>query len=66
MLFRQTSAIHSDFRMRTRDGGLDLTDGLQIHLLELPKYVIPSDNGVITDPIEAWLYFFRRASGMTS
>ena len=52
--------------MRSSDGSLDLTDGLQIHLLELPKYPIPSDNRVITDPVEAWLYFFRRAHEMTA
>lgn len=46
--------IHGNFRLRNRDGNLDLTDGLQIHLLELPKYVVPSDNRVITDPVEAW------------
>ena len=28
--------------------------------------MVPDDNGVITDPIEAWLYFFRRANEMTT
>ena len=66
IMFGNSSQIHSDFRLRSRGGDLELTDGLQIHLLELPKYVIPSDNGVISDPIEAWLYFFRRAHEMTT
>lgn len=66
VLFRQPSRIHNDFRLCNRADSLDLTDGLQIHHLELPKYSIPSDNRVITDPIEAWLYFFRRASEMTT
>ncbi len=65
VLFRQSARIHSDFRLRSRDGSLDLTDSLQIHLLELPKYPIPSDNRVISDPVEAWMYFFRRAAEMT-
>jgi len=47
------------------DSGLLLTDCLQIHLFELPKYVPPSDNRVISDPIEQWLNFFRRAERST-
>jgi hypothetical protein len=43
-----------------------LTDCLQIHLFELPKYVPPSDNRVISDPVEQWLYFFRRAEESTA
>ena len=66
ILFHQTQETRSDFRLRNRSGELDLTDGLQIHLLELPKYTPPSDNRVISDPIEAWLYFFRRADKMTT
>jgi len=66
VMFGQSSQIHSDFRLRSRDGALNLTDGLQIHLLELPKYTVPSDNRVITDPVEAWLYFFRQADEMTT
>ncbi|MGB7328417.1 MAG: Rpn family recombination-promoting nuclease/putative transposase [Rubripirellula sp.] len=66
IMFRESMQTHSDFRLRSRDGALDLTDGLQIHLLELPKYTVPSDNRVVTDPVEAWLYFFRRANEMTT
>ena len=32
----------------------------------MPKYTVPSDNEVITDPVEAWLYFFRQAEQMTT
>ena len=66
IMFRASPQIHSDFRLRSQDGRLDLTDGLQIHLLELPKYAVPSDNRVISDPVEAWLYFFRQADEMTT
>ena len=66
ILLRQTPHIHSEFRMRSGDGSLELTDGLQIHLLELPKYTPPSDNRTIVDPVEAWMYFFRRADEMTT
>jgi hypothetical protein len=48
------------------ESGLLLTDCLQIHLFELPKYVPPSDNRVISDPIEQWLYFFSRAEESTA
>ena len=58
--FRSEPALHHSFQLRT-DAGLVLTDCLQIHLFELPKYVPPSDNEVITDPVEQWLYFFCRA-----
>ena len=50
VMFRAAAQIHSDFRLRSRDGQLDLTDGLQIHLLELPKYAVPSDK-VESSPI---------------
>jgi len=66
ILFRQSDQIHSDFRLRSRDGQLRLSDGLQIHLLELPKYEVPSDNRLITDPVEAWLYLFRRGREMSA
>ena len=67
ILFREVPDLHLDFRLRTR-GGLDLTDCLQIHLLELPKYAPPGDNrqARITDPLEEWAYFFRRAGESTA
>ena len=54
-----------DFRLQNAKNRLVLTDCLQIHLLELPKYVIPSDNEVIEDPVEQWAFFFRRAMHST-
>ena len=64
IMFSALPEIHSDFRLRSRNGIADLTDGLQIHLLELPKYSPPNDDRAITDPVESWLYFFRCASEM--
>ena len=64
ILLPDSVAIHSDFRLRSVESVL--TDHLQIHLLELPKYQLPSDNGKITDPIEAWVYFLRRAQYLTA
>jgi len=63
--FRGTEALHHRFQLRT-EAGLLLTDCLRIHLLELPKYVSPSDHRVIGDPVEQWLYFFCRADESTA
>ena len=63
--FRNEEALHHTFQLRS-EGGLLLTDCLRIHLFELPKYVPPSDNQVIDDPAEQWLYFFCRADESTA
>lgn len=63
--FRNEEALHHTFQLRS-EGGLLLTDCLRIHLFELPKYVPPSDNRVIDDPAEQWLYFFCRADESTA
>jgi predicted transposase/invertase (TIGR01784 family) len=64
-MFPQVPNLHLDFRMRSEDPPLKLGDSLQLHLLELPKYTAPSDNGSITDPIEQWAYFFQEAAHST-
>jgi hypothetical protein len=58
----QLAEYHSEFRLRTRSG-LELTNCLEIHLLELPKYSPLDDNELIADPRDQWMYFFRRANG---
>ncbi len=65
VLFRQVADLHLDFRLLNQKNGLLFTDCLQIHVLQLPKYMPPTDNQVITDPIEQWAFFFRRASELT-
>ena len=60
----QLAEYHSEFRLRTRSG-LELTNCLEIHLLELPKYSPVDDNESIADPRDQWMYFFRRAEGST-
>lgn len=64
ILFHELPDLHLDFRLRTQ-AGVGLTDCLQVHLLELPKYAPPSHNAVITEPLAKWAYFFRRASEST-
>ncbi len=63
--FQNENALQHDFQLRT-EGGLLLTDCLRIQLFELPKYVPPSDNRLIDDPVEQWLYFFCRAGKSTA
>lgn len=65
ILFGDLDSYHSQFRLRTREG-LELTNCLEIHLLELPKYACLDDNGIIEDPCEQWMCFFRRAKGSTA
>jgi len=62
--FSQLAEYHSEFRLRTRSG-LELTNCLETHLLELPKYSPVDDNEAIADPRDQWMYFFRRAEGST-
>jgi predicted transposase/invertase (TIGR01784 family) len=62
--FSQLAEYHSEFRLRNRSG-LELTNCLEIHLLELPKYAPLDDNVQIADPRDQWMYFFRRAEGST-
>ena len=66
ILFPRIKEVLSDFRLLNAQSGQVFSDHLQIHLIELPKYRLPSDNEAagdwrITDPIEQWCYFFRSA-----
>ena len=60
--FSQLAEYHNEFRLRTRSG-LELTNCLEIHLLELPKYAPLDDNAPIADPRDQWMFFFRQANG---
>lgn len=65
IMFQHETALQHAFELRTANG-LSLTDCLQVHVFELPKYVIPSHNQPITDPVEQWLFFFRQAARCTA
>ncbi|TWU00946.1 Rpn family recombination-promoting nuclease/putative transposase [Stieleria varia] len=65
ILFQEVPDLHLDFRLRSQSPALTLSDALQVHLLELPKYTPPGDNIVVQDPLEQWVYFFRRAAYLT-
>ncbi len=66
VLFPRVPDLHLDFRMRSQSPDLELANVLQIHLLELPKYAPPSDNGNVTNPIEKWAFFFQQAVNLTA
>ena len=61
VLFRDEPSLRHAFGLRS-PGGLTLSDCLQVHILELPKYVPPSGDAAIIDPADQWLYFFRDAA----
>ena len=64
-MFPKVDDFLMDFRLVNAKNQLELTDCLQIHLLELPKYVVPSDNRIIRDPVEQWAYFLLCAPYLT-
>jgi hypothetical protein len=51
-LFPEVPDVHLEFRLRSQKPALTLSDALQIHLLELAKYALPSDSEPITEPLE--------------
>jgi len=63
-LFPDEVAYHQAFRLRSQ-GGLELTDCLEIHTLELPKYGKASNNVKVIDSLDQWMDFFRNAVGST-
>ena len=65
-MFPDLHDLHLDFRLRERQHGFALTDDLQIHTIELPKYQPSVNNLEITDLIEQLAYFLRFASTSTA
>lgn len=65
VLFPEVPDVHLDFRLRSENPALTLSDALQIRLLELPEYILPSDNEAITEPLDQWSYFFLRSQHLT-
>jgi predicted transposase/invertase (TIGR01784 family) len=65
ILLPSATSFHARFRLCSLEEQLTLTDHLEVHLLELPKY-----NGSLTDlprarPMERWAYFLRHAAEMS-
>lgn len=64
-MFSYSQDLHLDFRLRASNLQVTLTDDLQIHTIELPKYTPPDNNERITNEIEQWAYFLRFAPNLT-
>ncbi len=66
VMFPDVADVHLDFRLRDGRHGRVLTNDLQVHTIELPKYECPAHNERISDPLDEWVYFFRFAASSTA
>ena len=66
LVFREVPDPHLAFQLREGRHGLVLSDHLQVHLLELPKYNPVEDALRSASALEKWLYFFRFAADLSS
>ena len=60
--FPQLPDYHLCFRLLERTHHFALTDDLEFHILELPKFT--KSAGVLTSGLDIWLYFLRHAEMM--
>jgi len=65
ILFPGVPDMHLDFRLRNSRHDLVLTDDIQVHFIELPKYNPDVLSVINATPLEKWAYFFRFAAQMT-
>lgn len=56
--------MHLDFRLR-ESAGTELTDHLQIHLLELPKLRLTAENIQAAKPVDRWAFFLTNADQLS-
>jgi predicted transposase/invertase (TIGR01784 family) len=54
-VFPEVPAHHLVFQLRERHHGVDFTDQLQVHILELAKFTLGGEQ--LTEPADPWLYF---------
>jgi predicted transposase/invertase (TIGR01784 family) len=62
VLFREVDAPHLRFAMCDCRHGLELTDRLQIHTIELPKYNFEQRPVPLKDGLIQWAFFLSRAA----
>ena len=62
VLFSEVPDYHLKFKLLDAVHGLRLTEDLEIHLLELPKFLRRPEE--LVDPLDRWLYFMRYAEQM--
>jgi predicted transposase/invertase (TIGR01784 family) len=60
VLFPEAAGHHRVFRLREEESGLLLTDDLEIHLLELPKFTKTAEE--LSSPLDRWLFFLRHGA----
>jgi predicted transposase/invertase (TIGR01784 family) len=62
ILFPQVPAYHLRFRLLETSHHVLLTDALEFHVLELPKFTKTTEE--LTSILDTWLYFLRHAAKM--
>ena len=62
VLFPKAKAYHLRFRLLEETRHFPLTDDLEFHLLELPKFKKSADK--LASGLDIWLYFLRHAAKM--
>ena len=60
VLFAQAPAYHLRFRVLEEAQNFPLTDDLEFHILELPKFTKSATE--LSSDLDAWLYFLRHAT----
>ena len=65
VLFPGVPDMHLDFRLRSGSHDLVLTDDLQVHFLELPKYNPMKPPPQDASPLKKWAYFLRYGKDLT-
>jgi predicted transposase/invertase (TIGR01784 family) len=61
IMFHEVDAPHSQFSLCDLELGLRLTDRLQVHLIELPKYNFEGVSIAAANDLDQWAYFLNRA-----
>jgi predicted transposase/invertase (TIGR01784 family) len=60
VVFPDVSAYHTAFELSDPKNGVVLTDHLKIHFFQLPRFTLRAEE--LRTPLEAWLYFLRKAT----
>lgn len=63
-LFSEVPTPHLRFVLSDRQHGVSLSDSLQIHTIELPKYNYEGIFLPSADPLVQWAFFLDRAAGL--
>ncbi len=61
LLFHEDTAPHHRFRMCAPEHGLEITDSIEVHTLELTKYNLQETTISTAPAIEQWAFFFLYA-----